>query len=267
MDAKIAIIISASSDIGSAICEDWHKKNWQVLGTYRTLSSTVQKLMRQGIDLIPCDLLDSKSLENASIELQRKMSCWDTLLFASGLMEPIGLFSEVDFSKWENGLNVNLIKPLQIVHKLLPYRNKNQKPTVIFFAGGGTNNAVTHYSSYTLSKIALIKMCELLAAEIEDTRFVIVGPGWVKTKIHQETLKAKEKAGKNLQRTLERLKGFDWVSMDEVIQCCNYLATTSCNAISGRNFSLVYDSWGTAQLEKELEEDSHMYKLRRYKNS
>ena len=34
-------------------------------------------------------------------------------------------------------------------------------------------------------------------------KFTILGPGWVKTKIHNQTLKAKSKAGLNYKKTLD----------------------------------------------------------------
>ena len=79
--------------------------------------------------------------------------------------------------------------------------------SVIFFAGGGTNNAVLGYSAYVLSKIALIKMCELLDAEIAQVKFTIVGPGWINTKIHNETLMAGEQENNNnYSKTQEHIK-------------------------------------------------------------
>jgi len=190
---------------------------------------------------------------------------------APGHLEPIGDFKDVDFDAWEEGIQINLIQQLRIVHALLPSRNLQNpavEPCVQFFAGGGANNAVLHYSSYTLSKIALTKMCELLDAEIPDTRFVIIGPGCVKTKIHEPTLRLGAKAaGDNYQRTVDRLKKNECTPMEEVVACCHYLATTRCKAVRGRNFSTASDRWNSEALEQALEADANMYKLRRHKNS
>jgi len=207
---KKAVVISASSDIGAALCRDWSEKGWEVVGTYRSsppscLSSSIY-----------CDLLDPHSIQEAILEIQKKMPSWDVLTCASGTLNPIGRFEEVPFSEWERGIETNLMRPLQILHALLPFRAK-QGATVLFFAGAGSNGPAPNYSAYALSKIALIKMCELLDAEMPDVRFVIVGPGWVKTKIHQETLDAKSLAGDNLRLTLDRLKGDTFTSMQDVV--------------------------------------------------
>lgn len=141
-------------------------------------------------------------------------------------------------------------------------------PSVLLFAGGGTNNATVNYSAYTISKIASIKMCELLDAEIADTRFVIVGPGWVKTKIHQATLAAGEKlAGANYQKTIFKMASNECTPMDEVMDCCEWLFNSPRELVSGRNFSTVFDKWGSPELQIALAKDLNMYKLRRYGNN
>ena len=262
--SRKAVIISASSDIGVALCKSWRSLGWSVLGTFRTRSPAVEELERvHKIPLFHCDLLDPHSLQAALSALEQET--WDILVFAPGWMEPIGHFDEVDFSDWEKGVSVNFLKPLQILHRLLPKRGQH-RPTVLFFAGGGINSAVARYSSYTISKIALTKMCELLDAEIPDTRFVIVGPGWVNTKIHEATLRAKEAAGPNFQRTVERIQKEEWIPMEKVVACCTYLVTSPCEAISGRNFSTAFDQWGTRDLEEALVQNQEMYKLRRQGN-
>lgn len=264
--SRTAIIISASSDIGLALCKSWRNQGWNVAGTFRTQTPAVVELQTiHGVHLFHCDLLNADSLHSSLSAIEKIYPSWDVLVFAPGFMEPIGHFHEVEFSAWEKGVSVNFTKPLEILHKLLPKRSQNH-PTVLFFAGGGTNGAVVRYSSYTISKIALTKMCELLDAEIPDTRFVIVGPGWVKTKIHESTLRAKDAAGANFQKTLEKIEKEEWVPMEDVVASCTYFATTSCDEISGRNFSTAFDQWGTAELEDALKNNRDMYKLRRHGN-
>jgi NAD(P)-dependent dehydrogenase (short-subunit alcohol dehydrogenase family) len=222
------------------------------------------------IKLFSCDLLDRSSVESACTQIKQMCPQWDVLVLAPGNLEPIGNFRDVDFDAWEDGIQINLLRQLRIVHRLLPNRNVHagQEPAVLFFAGGGTNNAVLNYSSYTLSKIALIKMCELLDAEILDTRFLIVGPGCVKTKIHEPTLRLGEQAaGQNYQRTVERLQNNECTPMEAVVEFCHWLITTPSQGVRGRNFSVVADPWHSERLLQELEADPHMYKLRRHKNS
>ena len=135
------------------------------------------------------------------------------------------------------------------------------------FAGGGTNSATIDYSAYTISKIASIKMIELLDAEINDTTFSILGPGWVKTKIHDATLQSEEAAGENYIKTLDMLdkNGEKCNPMEDVIKCCNWILSSDRELVGGRNFSLVFDPWDSKDIEK-IRDDSNNFKLRRFGN-
>jgi len=163
---------------------------------------------------------------------------------------------------------LNFLNQLRLLHRLLPFRNQNTtEKSVLFFAGGGTNNPVNHYSAYTISKIALIKSCELLDSEISDVKFSIIGPGWVKTKIHNSTLlSGEEMAGKNYLKTKQKLDSDECVPINQVIDSFEWVLSQPKKIVGGRNFSTVFDRWGSAELIKQLLSDENMYKLRRHKN-
>lgn len=265
---KNAIVISASSNIGTAMCLRWRNLGWNIYGTYRTKSKALSELEKIGVKLTYCDLRDTESVIRACHTLRKACSSWDFLIMCPGTQDPIGSFMKCNFKKWKDSIKVNFTNQIMIIHELLSNKRTGSPlgPCVLMFAGGGTNNATVNYSAYTISKIALIKMCELLDAEIPDTRFVILGPGWVKTKIHDSTLKVGRKAGKNYKRTLEMLASDKCTRIEEVLNCCEWIFNSPRRIVSGRNFSVVFDKWGTKELESKLVADSNIYKLRRYGN-
>ena len=264
-NGKRVIIVSVSSDIGIALHERWSNSGWDVFGTYRTKTDWVAKNEQK---FVFCDLSDLLSVEKSCLKLNKLCPNWDVLVIAPGLQDPVGPFIDCDFESWRKSIQVNFISQMMFVRKLLPYRNTSlpEGSCVLMFAGGGTNSATLNYSAYTVSKIALIKMTELLAAEIPDTRFTIVGPGWVKTKIHKSTLDAGTRAGDNYKRTIEKLAGNECTPMHSVLDCCDWLISSPKKIVSGRNFSVVFDMWGSKELEEKLEQEPDMYKLRRYQN-
>ena len=265
---RSAIIISASSDIGTAMSRRWLARGWNVFGTYRTKSQAVDELQSHGVKFAYCDLSDPISIRDACSKLQTLCPQWDVLVMCPGTQDPIGAFMEDSFDEWKESVRVNFTSQMHMIHELLPTRHTNYalEPIVLLFTGGGTNDAPVNYSAYIVSKVALIKMCELLDAEIPDARFAIVGPGWVKTKIHNATLSAGVRAGANYQLTINKLAGNGCTPMDEVLDCCDWLVNAPRKVISGRNFSVVFDKWGTEELERRLAEEPNMYKLRRYGN-
>lgn len=263
-----AIIVSASSDIGAALARRWRDRGWKVAGTYRTASSAIAALEDRGVQMTPCDLAHAGAIEPAVKSLRGAASSWDILVLAAGELAPIGPFAECDFAEWNRSLQVNLLAQIEFVRALLDCRRlePGRTPVVVLFAGGGTNSAPVNFSAYTLAKIALIKMCELLDAEMPDTKFVILGPGWVQTKIHETTLRAGTKAGQAYDQTRERLDVGNFTSMEDVLDCCDWVVAAPRNAVGGRNFSVAHDAWRLPEFIERLVADSELCKLRRQGN-
>ena len=266
---KSAIVIGLSADIGQALCHDWLRRGWQVSGTYRSAFEDIEAVRPQVACLLPVDLNDSDAIDSACAEITKATKPWDVLVLAPGLLEPVGPFLECDFDEWASSIATNFTQQLRFLHRLMPHKNSEISetgPVVIFFAGGGVNSAPTNYSAYTSSKIALTKMTELLAAEIPSIKFIIVGPGWVKTKIHESILSQPMLAGESYLKTVEKFKTNDFTPMARVIDCCNTLIQGKTTAMTGRNFSVVFDSWEDKALEGQLLRHPDMYKLRRFGN-
>jgi NAD(P)-dependent dehydrogenase (short-subunit alcohol dehydrogenase family) len=137
-------------------------------------------------------------------------------------------------------------------------------PTVVFFAGGGMNNAVRNFSAYTVSKVMLAKTCELIAHEFPDLRIVIVGPGWVRTKIHDRILEHVAADDPRAAQTRDFLSETSGTDPDAIYDMIAWLARQDPALVSGRNFSVVHDAWQQgATLLDQLAADPDALKLRR----
>ena len=238
MNKKTVVIIGITSDIGRELAKRYSKEGYTIRGTYRTKPMVKLKNVNYfGLDL------------DLDFSIIPDKNGWDILIFCPAIMTPVGKFFDVDFGEWETTLRINAIQQLRILHILFKSRKKNS--TVIFFAGSGTNSAPVEYSAYCLSKIMLIKMTELLAAENPDTRFVIIGPGWVKTKIHTQHPKSKKKA-------VEYFKKNKGTSFDQIFNFIQDISSFPIKLVNGRNFS-VYDKINLSKLNS----NNDLYKLRR----
>ena len=257
------LILSVSSDIGSELAIKWLKEKKTVIGTYRTYSKKIRDLEILGCKTFKVDF--SKKTQISKFITKIKKDNIDKILSAVGSQDPIGNLIDVNFDKWENSIIINAINQIRCIIGL--YKNNRKKMKVILFAGGGTNNATESYSAYTLSKMMLIKFAELISFEEDKISCSILGPGWVKTKIHKSTLKNKKAAKKNFIRTIKKLDSKECVPMFKVLECIEWMFKQKKNIIGGRNISLVYDNWNCEKLEQMLKNDSDMYKLRRYKNT
>ncbi len=267
---KKVFITGISSDIGAYLAERYIQDGDTVYGTYRTELSVElkDKIERSGGECYQCDFSDKKDIQSLVETCKKDKIGWDLLISSVGNLEPIGKFKDLDFDEWEQSININAISQLRFLHGV--YDLKRENPTIIFFAGGGTNNAFSNYSAYCISKILLMKMCELLDDEDETINIVIAGPGMIGTKIHKSTLSHRALAGDNYFKTLSFLEteGDSYQkNMERVYEFIQWAVKNGRDICGGRNFSIVHDEWGKdVNLVDELLQDKNMYKLRRYKN-
>jgi len=253
------IFISGSSDIATAIIDDLIKKNHEIIYTYN--SKKVDRFKK-----LTSFKLDIGSRKNISkFTKNKKLNNWENLVILTASQNPIGLFSEVDKDDWAKSIDLNFTNQMYLIREMLSKRSKNLKKinNIILWAGTGSNSAPKYYSAYTISKIALTKMCELLDKEFDDIKVSIIGPGWVNTKIHEQTIEAGKLARENYKKTIERFKTNKFNPMEDVVNCFNKITSLKKHTAGGRNFSVQFDKWRENDLIKILDNDENMYKLRR----
>ena len=261
--SKTIIILGINADIGKNIAEQYLKKGFKVVGTYRKLKPT---LTSTKVKLFKCDITKSNQIKQFVKNLKKYKIKWDYIFSSIGTTIPISKFFDVKFKDWKNSININFICQLEIIHELYKIRSK-KKNSIILMAGGGTNNPFTNYSAYCVSKIALIKMSELIDDEYKNINIFIIGPGFTKTKTHFETIAAGKKAGKNFLRVKKFLKSSETgTSYSKIFEAINWGISQGRKIVGGRNISVVHDKWGDKSLSKKLYNDIDMFKLRRYKN-
>ena len=258
--SKKIIFFSISSDISYYIAEHLDDK-YKIIGTYRTYTKKISKLKK--IKKIKLDISKKNALNTFVKKNKKIINNWDILVISIGDQWPLGPFEKINFNEWEKSFDVNYIKQMEIINKMLPLKAKNS--TVLTWAGPATNNANKFYSAYTLSKIALIKSMELLDHEIDDCKFTILGPGWVKTKIHKTTLKNKSKVQESYKLTKKIIgnNSSRLTLFENILKCFKWIVKSKKEIVGGRNFSIKYDNWGSTVLEKKLKKNTNIYKLRR----
>ena len=138
-------------------------------------------------------------------------------------------------------------------HKFILFMNflkEEIKRLILSYGFGqapGTNNAPKDQSAVIIAKIAQIKFVEILNEEYEDLIPVIVGPGWVNTKTHNEVLSIGPSAGYKYFQTKERIESGNFTSMEKIMDFFDWIIKKEKKAVGGRNFSIRSDIW-----EKEI---------------
>lgn len=261
---RTAFVLSATADIGRGLCERLLADGWNVAGTGRTPERVKTLLQHPRFAFLPCDLEDKASIDAAVAAFADMGLSWDLFVSSAGTMEPIGPFFDLDFDAWERSIQVNSTAQLRVLHGLWRLRRRDRVVDAMLMAGGGTNNPFPNYSAYCASKIMLIKMCELLDDEAGELNIFIIGPGYVRTRIHEETLRAGAAAGSGLEKTRRFLQE-PGTPLDDIYAHMRWCMDQGRSVSGGRNFSTVHDAWrgGGLELIEGLRDDADGFRLRR----
>jgi len=235
-----------------------------VIGTYRKPNNNLYHLEKLGLSTVRVDFgrtIEQKEL----IKLTQKTNEWDIFLSCIGTLQPLDLFTQANIDEWIYAFNTNFTNQVRVLHELLNIsvvKPKNPR-TVLFFAGGAKSSATKFMSAYSIAKIALTKFVELCQIENPSDKFSIIGPGWINTKIHQQTLDAGYADAEISELTIKRIKSGDFNNIDELACMIEWIISSSVEIIGGRNFSLSTDEWTNESLTQALLDDSDLFKLRR----
>jgi NAD(P)-dependent dehydrogenase (short-subunit alcohol dehydrogenase family) len=227
-----AIVLGASSDIGREIITRLRHYRWSVAEYHHTDPMVYEP-----------------------------RAPWDLVVCCFGTMEPIGSFWETAGHRWEAGVDANLFLPLAWLRFLYPHRRGDGEASVCLFSGAGTGGPAPTYSAYAASKVALVKMTELLDDESPDCKFFILGPGVVNTKIHEQTMAAGPARAANYDRVAQLIAtGNPGTSHDDIYACLMACVKAPKAVVGGRNICVHLDDH---QRLEELELAIDSFKLRR----
>lgn len=259
------VMLGISSDLGQSLAAEFRSRGHQVWGTRRSVSSNDSGAR----DIYPLDLSAAApfdALESRLGPTVKDAGGWDVLIDLIGDLRPIGPFLDLDPAQWKRSVEINALAPLEVLQRLWKFRRPNCEVHAVFFAGGGVSGSAPNYSAYTISKIILTKMCEVLHDEQENLNPFILGPGWVRTKIHEQTLEAGEAAGANLKRTHQFLEtGIREIGPGQVFACLEWAIKQGKSVVGGRNISVEHDPWNdpSEDLAQKLGRSPELFKLRR----
>lgn len=264
MAAHTVFVLGGSADIGRALVERYLASGCRVIATYRKRGALAELEGNPNFCALPLDLDKLESIKETVVAVTRLGWKWDVFVAATGDLAPIGPFLELDGEAWQRAINNNGFMPCRVLQKIYPLRDTSRTVSAAFFAGGGINGPFRNYSAYSVSKLALLKMCELLDDEVPDLKCFILGPGYTASKLHEATYAAGANAGTNLEKT-RNFTTTPGTSMDDIFACLEWCVSQDREVIGGRNISVVHDKWraGGHELAAALRSNPNLFKLRR----
>jgi len=169
----------------------------------------------------------------------------DVLVNAAAIHGPIGRMWEVDAERWIDAVRVNLLGTFFCCRAVIPHLIATGAGKIINFSGGGATSPSPRLSAYGVSKAAIVRLTETLAAELKEFNIQVnaIAPGMVDTHIHDDVLMAGERAGEHLQEVRRLRESGEAVPAELPAELAVFLASPKSDGLSGKLIAAPHDDW------------------------
>lgn len=267
---RVALVTGGTQGIGKSVVRRLLEEGARVAFCARNmanLSAAAAELSGIGPELFPfqADVGDQYQVEKLVSATLERFGRIDILVNNAGIYGPVGPAWENDPHQWQETVTVNLVGAFLMCRAVVPAMIRAGRGKIINMSGGGAATPFPRFTAYAVSKAALVRFTETLALELADHNIQVnaVAPGFVATRLHQQTLEAGEKAGPEfLRKTRDQLAqgGVDPAIPAALVA---FLASEKADRITGKFISSIWDNW--ADFESHLDEiaKTDLYTLRR----
>jgi NAD(P)-dependent dehydrogenase (short-subunit alcohol dehydrogenase family) len=194
---------------------------------------------------LPADVSREGDVERVCEAALTAFGALDAVIHAAAILAPIGNVLEVDATAWRANLDVNVFGTFAVVRHAAR-RMRGRGGRIVAFSGGGASGPFPNYTAYACSKVAVVRFVETVAQELraEGIEINALAPGFVATRMHQETLAAGAAAAgaDYLERTKGELES-GGVPPEVPAAAAVFLISERARGITGKFVSAVYDGW------------------------
>ena len=270
---KNVLISGATGGFGSALSHKYYQEGANLLLIGRSINKlnnlknklTKDKTSNQFIITIKLDLSKLDIIKKVINKELNNINKIDILINCAAIQGPIGKSWENNFKEWQKTFNTNFYSTMILTNTILPFMLKFKTGNIINISGGGSTSSRPDFSSYAISKTAIVRYTEILADELSNTKIKVnsLAPGIMATNMIKNVIKNKKNIT-NLKEFNTAKKVFvDGDNMNKAIDLCIFLSSKESNRINGKLISATWDPWHLLNSNKNNISESDIYTLRR----
>ncbi len=251
LDGRVAVITGAGRGIGRAIALAYAREGARLALAARSeseLEQTVAAVSEMGGQAIavPTDITSQAHTERLSEAAVERFGRIDVLVNNAGISGPIGPLQDNDIAEWVDTINVNLTGTFLVCRAVIPVMIGQGSGKIINLSGAGAANAWSNMSAYCSSKVAVVRLTEVLAQELEHQGITVnaLGPGSVHTTMWDKMTEDAAQAGATfIHETGLRVTSGGGASIDECAELGVWLASDDSGGLTGRLISAATDDF------------------------
>lgn len=264
------LVTGGSLGIGRAIVESLAAKGARVIIGARNqadvdaAAAEIEARHPAGHQGWSLDVSDPAAVRAAAQRVQTTVGQIDGLVNCAGVIGPIGKTTEVDLGEFEKTVAINLFGTVSMCQAFYPLL-AGQPKKIVNFSGGGATGPFAHYTAYAVSKVAIVRLTENMAAEFGAALDVnCIAPGFVATRMHQETLKVgPQGAGAAYFASTQKQLDEGGVPPEKAAELTAFLLSPLSDGISGKLISAPWDPWSSKEFWDKLRAEKDFATLRR----
>lgn len=194
---------------------------------------------------IRADVTDAEQIgmavERAHVAFQSPV---DILICAAGVHGPLKSFLEASLAAWNQTINVNLMGVIHACRAVLPHMTKRRAGKIIVLTCESDRPPHAHFSAYTVSKTALVRLVESIAVEVVDDNVQIncLDPGRAYTTLTDEIIEAGDTLEASVVAEAREVRRTGGASAELQLQHALFLASEQSNHITGKLIHIT-DDW------------------------
>ena len=251
LEGKTALITGAGRGIGQAIALAYAREGARLSLGARSVSEleeTADECRKLDAEVLitPTDVTDVSQVESLIGATVERYSAIDILINNAGIGGPVGVLQDNDLDAWINTVQINLIGVYLCCRAVVPVMKRQNAGRIVNLSGAGAANAWANMSAYCSSKAAVVRLTEVLALELADTKITVnaLGPGSVHTRMWDEMTEDAAKAGADLIHEVGlRVTSGGGASIDRCADLAVWLAGSGADGLSGRIISAFNDDF------------------------
>ncbi len=251
LEGQVAVITGAGRGIGRAIALAYAREGAKLALAARSepeLEEAVAAVLELGGQAIavPTDVTSQTDTERLAEAAVERFGRIDVLVNNAGISGPIGPLQDNEIDEWVDTINVNLTGTFLVCRAVIPVMLRQGGGRIINLSGAGAANAWSNMSAYCSSKVAVVRLTEVLAQELEGKRITVnaLGPGSVHTTMWDKMTEDAAQAGAAfIHETGLRVTSGGGASIDECAELAVWLASGESGALTGRLISAATDDF------------------------